>query len=337
MSDMNDFDAAGIDVAADAVAKDVPVVPVKAREPRESAEDAPRKEKKEKLTLHKNVPRQNIDDYLHKEASEPVKSPDYQEEPVIDAKESDDSDDDEHEDKPTKELDDYGNPIKPESKKEKMYSQQEVNNMIRERLARGNHGMQPTNAEVAQATQAVQQQVSQHQDADWQVELKSIIKDVVTDQQRQAQTQAQQQEQQQREESWRNQELQRQAEFEDKFNRTRSNYRDFETVLSDSAINDGILMAARGMSDPAAFLYNAAKKHPKDIERISRLTDITQIGLEIGRLDEKMRKAPPVTRAPRPLKQEPGDMGFKVRPVSNIDSLIENDARLKLSRQRIGR
>jgi hypothetical protein len=62
-------------------------------------------------------------------------------------------------------------------------------------------------------------------------------------------------------------------------------------------------IATRAMSDPAAFLYAAAKRHPTELQRISNISDPYVQMVEVGRLEERMRKNKPVSKAPRPLTQ----------------------------------
>jgi len=84
------------------------------------------------------------------------------------------------------------------------------------------------------------------------------------------------------------------------------------------------------MEDPAAFLYAAAKFQGKELERISQMPDAFAQATELGRLEERMRKAKRSTGAARPLTPVKGDVGGKLpEPTKNIDNLINKHARLK--------
>ena len=91
-------------------------------------------------------------------------------------------------------------------------------------------------------------------------------------------------------------------------------YKDFKTVVGAAPVTDTMLLAARNLSDPAAFIYAAAKTQPKELERIANLTDPLLQAAEVGRLEEKMRKARVAAQAAKPLSQTKGDMGTKEKP-----------------------
>jgi len=55
------------------------------------------------------------------------------------------------------------------------------------------------------------------------------------------------------------------------------------------------------MTDPAAFLYAASKRHAPELQRIANLTDPYAQVLEMGRLEERMKKNRAVSSAPRPI------------------------------------
>ena len=63
-----------------------------------------------------------------------------------------------------------------------------------------------------------------------------------------------------------------------------------------------MVIATRGMQDPAAFIYAAAKTQAPELERISRIQDPISQVVELGRLEERMRKSrASVSQAPRPI------------------------------------
>lgn len=289
-----------------------------------------------KSGLHEPQPRQNADDYGYDDKGN--KEPEEESDPtdIID-KDPDDEDDNTETSNEAEKIDEYGNEIV--AKEEKMYPESEVNKMIRERLARGNHGQQPTAAEVATAKEQVNQTLdSDATEAEWERELSKVVDKIVTNK-LQAKEQEQRQLQKQAEEiRWREQEAKIQAEFEDKFTSTMGKYSDFKTVVNDKPITDAIMIGIRGMPNPAAFLYAACKQQPQEIERISKIQDFPTQMLELGRLDEKIRKANNVTKSSRPISNHKGDVSdkFDELPKFDVDSAIEKDARAKLN-QRYGK
>ena len=215
-------------------------------------------------------------------------------------------------------VDEYGNEIIPP----KTYTEEEVQRMIRDRLSRGKH--------------AEQQQVQQTQDnfkADpdseesWEVQLEAFVEKTI--EKRQAkQTEAQ----------WRQQEAAKQADFESRFSTGMNKYGDFnnvvEPLVSQGKLTDPMLLATRGLSDPAAFVYAAAKLHPQELDRISRMPDAYAQASEIGRLHEKMVKTHnAISKAPKPLETLKGDLPNKGSDKPNIDYLIQKHAQEKRSRK----
>ena len=94
-----------------------------------------------------------------------------------------------------------------------------------------------------------------------------------------------------------------QQEFETNFKAGLQKFHDFSDVISSLPfeISNPMTLATRAMSDPAAFLYAAAKRQPAELERISKLRDPYAQMTEMGKLEERMRKNKPTTNAPRPL------------------------------------
>jgi hypothetical protein len=215
-----------------------------------------------------------------------------------------DDEDDEPEERQSKdhkkkevETDEYGNEREPENKE------------IRERLARQARKHQEEidalRAQLAQqgASREVQQAAKDFEydpdaSGDWQQQLGAFIKQTVnsmTREQEEAQT--------------RQREAQIQADFEAKFRDGMGRFDDFRDVISSlpCEISNPMTLATRAMENPAAFLYAAAKRHPQELERISKLRDPYAQMTEMGRLEERMRKNRPTTKAPRPLGRTPED------------------------------
>lgn len=231
------------------------------------------------------------------------------------------------------EIDDYGNEkLKQESK---MYTEDEVNERInkavRERLARlerNNTAQQPTAQQQEQAAQAGFE-YDENSNLDWQQQLKQFIRQTTAEiQQETVQKQHQEKEQA------------LQAEFEEKFHAGMSKFQDFRDVVGSQPITDAMTVATRAMKDPAAFLYAASKRHGNELQRIASLPDPYTQMVEMGRLEERMRKAKDVSKAPRPLGQTREDANVKTpssKEPSIEDLIMMNDARrIKNMRSRRG-
>ncbi len=260
--------------------------------------------------------------------------PEYGDEPdpEPDHDEPEDSDD-EPDEKPKKkeaDVDEYGNEKEPE------------NEAIRERLARQARKHQ---AEIDQLRAQLQQQGASREvqqaakdfeyDPDaagnWQQQLASFVKQTVQSMNVEHEQQAKQREEQEV-----------QAEFEGKFRDGMSRFDDFTDVITGLPfqISNPMTLATRSMDNPAAFLYAAAKRHPQELERISKIRDPYGQMMEMGKLEERMRRNKPTTKAPRPLGRAPEDATTKTKPKekdsSGDDLLAKADAkRLSTVRTRL--
>lgn len=220
-------------------------------------------------------------------------------------------------DKETSEEDEYGTPI---ATKKKMYTEEEVSQKIRERLARVKLDPPPVQQPVRQEAEGFTP--DSNSDDSWEVQLENFIDKKLEKNQRQSQ-----------ERQWQQEERQRQTEFEEKFNSGMEKYQDFKQVVAGKPITDSMMMAARSMKDPAAFIYAAAKTQAAELERIARIPDIYQQATEIGRLEERMKKARQGTKAGKIIRPIKGDMTEgKTSEKPSIDSLIQNHAKSKLRR-----
>lgn len=225
----------------------------------------------------------------------------------------------------TAEKDEYGNP-KP---KERTYTQQEVNEMMRKRFSRG--GFKEMQQQVQQQQMYTPQQVQQaekqgftydeNSDQTWEVQLEKFIENTVH------KIGAKQAEKQQkaREEA-------ANAEFEDKFHRGMGNYPDFVETLSDKPVTDAMMMGIRSIENPAAFLYAAAKRQPAELARISKIADPYQQAAEMGRLHERMVKPKGTSNAPKPLSRDRSDISDRAPARVSIEHLIEQDAQSRRRR-----
>ncbi len=211
-------------------------------------------------------------------------------------------------------VDPYGNEIG----KKKTYTSDEVEEMMRDRLKRGRQQEQP----AAKAEEVAQPAVEG--DESWEDQLNKTIDKRVEQRERDKQ-----------EKVWRDRELQKQADFEAKFTTGMDRYKDFHETVKGKPITNSMMMAARGLDDPAAFIYAASKNHSKELERIAQMADPYQQAVEVGKLEASMRKRARVSKASPPPTKTKGDMpskGAVHRPP--IDDLIRLHAQNKNARGR---
>lgn len=205
----------------------------------------------------------------------------------------------------------YGNKIS----KPKMYTEEEVQRMIRERLSRGRQ------------TQSEQQQLNEaskdftpdpESEESWEVQLGTFVENKIA-----------QIEQKKQQKAWEEQEKNSQSDFEERFSNGMNKYQDFDSVIRGKSISASMMMATRSMENPAAFLYAACKQQPEEIERISKIPDPYAQIAEMGRLEERMKKSRILTSAPKPAKRISGDRTDSA-PKQSIDQLIAQHAKDKI-------
>ncbi len=218
----------------------------------------------------------------------------------------------------TSSVDEYGNPIEPP----KTYTEEEVQNLIRQRLARVKNTEQPTQQQVRQATEEFKQDPNSEEN--WETQLETFI-DKTIEKRQAKQTQQQ----------WQAQESAKQADFEARFNTGMGKYSDFHQVVANKPITDSMMLAARGLENPAAFIYGAAKLHPQELTRIANIADPYAQAAEVGRLHERMVKTRNATsNAPKPLEAPKSDVTSKrVDERPPIDYLIQQHAKQKQARK----
>ncbi len=228
-------------------------------------------------------------------------------------------------------IDEYGN------EKEK------DNEVIRERLARQARKHEAEMAALrAQLTAQQTQQVTKAAEGfeynpeaagDWQQQLASFVEHTVANM-----TTKKQQEQQRQEE------VQAQVEFENKFRDDVQRFPDFQEVITSlpAQIDDPMVYATRSMKNPAAFLYAAAKRAPQELQRISQMRDPYAKIAAMGALEASLRQTKPATKAPRPVgrTQEDSSLPHKTNKEPTIEDLIhraEAKKRVQLNQRRGGR
>lgn len=298
-----------------------PVVPIPETKSQEEPTESDKTDKtneveddgEEKLT-HLEKFRKDKEEFLAQKAEESEESPENDGDTAGNKQESDGE---------SQDLDDYGNKVP----KGKLYSEEEVNAMIRKRLKLHQEEKQAPQQPQQQQYQPPAQQAEgfehdQTNDAPWEVQLENHIKQTV-----------QKLETEKAQVAWQAEQQRVQADFEHKFTAGMSKYGDFNEVVQGKPITNGIMMAARSMADPAAFIYAAAKQQPKELERIAQITDPYVLAAEVGRLEERMKKARTISKAPKPPTKTKGDMADKGMIKQNLDDLIRHDAKRKLGRR----
>lgn len=210
------------------------------------------------------------------------------------------------------EIDEYGNKVE----KEKLYTRQDVERMMRDRLSRGHNATPQQQAQVQQAADNFK--ADPNSSEDWETQLASFVRNEIDKVSREGQTKAYQEK-----------ERAKQSEFESKFTTSMERYKDFRETVGSLPITDSMMMATRDMKDPAAFLYAAAKMHPEDVKRIAGMDDAFQQAAEIGRLEERMKKARNLTRSAKPLEIHKSDVSAKYEPKKSIDAKIMQHAKAK--------
>jgi polyhydroxyalkanoate synthesis regulator phasin len=217
-------------------------------------------------------------------------------------------------------IDEYGNPVE----KPRMYTQDEVQQMIRDRLSRGKYAQEQIESRpIQQPVQQIQDQQSTGEE-DWQQQLNNYIDNRLTEKQREI-----------AERQWREQELRRQEEFQDKFTSGMNKYSDFRDVVAGKPITDNMMLATRSLENPAAFIYGAAKLHPQELERISKINDPYVQAAEVGRLHEKMvKQRNAASSQSRPLEAPKGDMAMKGNMGLTLDQKLKLHEKQKFTRNR---
>lgn len=216
-------------------------------------------------------------------------------------------------------VNEYGEEVKPE----RTFTQSEVEAMIRDRISRVKQPTAPGQDNVQTP------QPNSPEGDDWAQQLETFIDQTLEKrQQRIEQT------------TWQQQQQEAQAQFEIKFNQGASRYSDFESVVMGKPLTPQMVVATRGLQDPAGFIYAAAKHQAGELERIAKIPDATTQAVEIGKLEERMRRAKStVSNAPRPIGMVKGDVIGKSAPRDNEKSIDQkiNEYETKQKKMRFGK
>jgi hypothetical protein len=224
------------------------------------------------------------------------------------------------------EVDDYGNKKERMSKgmkerldrKEKQYQNEVAQRdyeiqQLRQKLS----GTGASN-EVQQAVKDFQ--YDPNDESGWQQQLTDFVKHTVTNMHVEQQTQQQKANEQKLEQ-----------QFKEKFTAGMDRFSDFREVVGKQPMDDAMTLALRGMNDPSAFIYAVSKRQPGELERISKIPDSYARMVEMGKLEERMRRNKPATKTPRPLGRHAEDAAPRVTPkqkdMSGDDLLAKADAK----------
>lgn len=244
-----------------------------------------------------------------------------QDESLTENRQSDDlnAEDKHSDDKKESGVDEYGNKVE---SKERLYTEAELQQRIRDRFSRGRWADMPPEQQIQEAVKDFKPDPNSEET--WETQLGNFVDNRLETREKKAQ-----------EQRWKEQEARAQTEFQSKFNNGMAKYSDFVDIVDGKPITNAMMMAARSMKDPAAFIYTAAKNHSKELERIAALPSSLEQATEIGRLEERMRKNRNVTSTPKPIKRVQSDVySNDTAPVKkSVDDLIREDGNRKLRRR----
>lgn len=227
----------------------------------------------------------------------------------------------EEEDSQSDAMDDYGNKKSPENEVIRERLRKQAESLERKHRTEIESLRQQLTSNQSQQVKEASKDFEYNPDSgeNWQQQLASFIKQTVshmTYEQQESQTRAKEQ--------------QIQAQFEDKFRQGMGNFEDYVDVVGAQPITDAMTIATRNMQDPAAFLYAASKRAPQELDRIAKMSDAYAQIMEMGKLEERMRKTRSHTSAPKPLSKFQSDMSVphkSEKTLSGDDLLAQSDAR----------
>ena len=211
-----------------------------------------------------------------------------------------------------------------ETEAPKTYTKAEMdeyaNRLMRERVARfeRNNQQPPTQQQQQQAAQQGFQ-YDETSNQDWQQQLEQFTMQVI---EKREQTQAARYQQAVEQE-------QLQA-FERKFKEGMSKYNDYHEVVGKFDIKDDMLLATKGIKDPAALFRAAALRAPDELAAISRMETKEERAFAMGQLDAKLKKQSVQTsKAPKPISPTKTDTTTVFQPKQTSgneldDLLIQN-------------
>lgn len=247
--------------------------------------------------------------------------------PVEEEKEEEEQPEQAHEESKTS-VDEYGNKLP--KKESKTYTEEEhreaVNRAIRERLERLERSQSRNQDSSRQTPQASKEfQAPQGEESgDWQEQLKSFIRQTNEElayEQARIQNEARL--------------AAEQEAFQHRFQTGMQDFSDFHEVVGNKPFTDAMVLATKALSHPAHFMYAASKTMPQEIERIARIASPEVQMVEIGKLEERLKKSKPVTSAPKPISRSKEDAHIKpkAKPTApTIEDMMQDFENKRVSR-----
>jgi hypothetical protein len=202
-----------------------------------------------------------------------------------------------------------------------------ANRLMRERVARFERNQQQAQPTQQQQQAAAQQgfQYDENSNQDWQQQLEQFTMQVI---EKREQTQAARYQQAVEQE-------QLQA-FERKFKEGMSKYNDYHEVVGKFDIKDDMLLATKGIKDPAALFRAAALRAPDELAAISKMETKEERAFAMGQLDAKLKKqSVKVSSAPKPIQPTKADTTNAYTPKqvqsNELDDLLVQDKNNRLA------
>lgn len=216
-------------------------------------------------------------------------------------------------------LDDYGNETK-----ERMYTWEEVQEAQKNAVSSAFQKRFKNSKNPPDYSQDVEESVMdevnenyQHdpnKDGNWQEQLEDFVIKTIDKRQQNAEKQKMQRLEQERN-----------NKFAEKFNTGAERFKDFEKIVTKESVTPTMVMATRGMKDPAAFLYAANKKAPEKLAKIKNMSDPYEQAHAMASLENSLRvNKKKNSNAPTPPSKTP----HGTAPVGeqSIDALIRQEA-----------
>lgn len=220
------------------------------------------------------------------------------------------------------ETDDYGNP----RATSKTYTEDEVSEIVRKRLARFERAQGMQQPAQPQAQQQYQNPYTTQQTAppgDLS-DVDAFLEERLTTIQMKY---VQQQETAQRQ-------IEERA-FEEKFINGAQRFNDFREIVVAQKVTDHMAQALKGIEDPSAFIYAASKRAPEELARISQMKEPYAQIVAMGKLEEKLKRSPNITSAPKPIERARGDVYTEqnTRQMNGDELLVMDEKRRRAQAQ----
>lgn len=238
---------------------------------------------------------------------------------------------------PVDSADEYGSPVESDDddldsgSEEDMLPRSKVQESVQKRLRREQKKYETLMAQQAQqyedalrqaretAQQTREPAAQESAGEDWEKELETRMDRRISERQKQEE-----------ERNWQQEAERKTREFADRFQQGRAKYKDFDETIQTvgSYLTPTVGRALQGLdSNPAAFLYNAAKTHSDDLIKIFGMDDAVAQAAALGSLNAAMKKKKSTSSAPAPVGRDKGDYSVtankKVR--NSVDAIINQE------------